>query len=72
MEHVLAEVILSYIKYNHLALEVKTFFVNSTHATGPSTKSSPQKPRLPTDSRHRHHRKREKEKPTHKILQSKG
>jgi hypothetical protein len=58
------------IKDIHLSLEVKTFFDNSTPATSPSIESSTQKPGLPTTSHHRHHRKREREKPIHKRLQS--
>jgi hypothetical protein len=46
----------------HLALEVKTFFDNSTPATGSSTKYSSQKPRLPTDGRQWCRRKRERER----------
>jgi hypothetical protein len=56
-----AEVFHSMIKGIHLALEVKTSFGNSTPAMGSSTESSSQKPRVPTDSHHRHHRKEEKE-----------
>jgi hypothetical protein len=56
----------------YLALEVKTFFGNSMPTTGPSTESNTQKPGLPTNSCHQHCRKREKEKPAHKELQSKA
>jgi hypothetical protein len=42
-----AEAFHSMIKGLHLALEVKTSFDNSTHATGSSTKSSTYKPGLP-------------------------
>jgi hypothetical protein len=49
----------STIKDIHLALEVKTSFGNSTPVMGSSMKSSSQKPGVPTDSRHRHHQKRE-------------
>jgi hypothetical protein len=52
----------SMIKGIHLASEVKTSFGNSTPAMGSSTKSSSQKPGVPTDSRHWHHQKEEKEK----------
>jgi rubrerythrin len=34
---------------------------NSTPATGSSTESNSQKPRVPTDNHHRHHQKEEKE-----------
>jgi hypothetical protein len=56
-----AEAFHSMIKGIHLALEVKTSFDSSTLAMGFSTKFSSQKPRVPTDSRHRYHRKEEKE-----------
>jgi hypothetical protein len=49
------------IKDIHLTLEVKTFFGNSTPATGISMESSTYKSGLLTNSRHRHHRKRGKE-----------
>jgi hypothetical protein len=56
----------------HLPLEVKTFFGNSTSVMGPNTESNTPKPVLPTDSHHRHHRKREKEEYAHEKLQSKA
>jgi hypothetical protein len=49
----------------HLALEVKTFFGNPTPVTVPGTESIPQKSVHPTDSYHRHHRKRERERNLH-------
>jgi hypothetical protein len=55
----------STIKDIHLTLEVKTSFGNSTPATGFSTGSSTQKPELPTDSRQRLNRKREKRRNLH-------
>jgi hypothetical protein len=57
----------------HLALEVKTFD-NSTPVMVLSTESSSQKHVLSTASCQWHHRKREREreKPAHKQLQSKG
>jgi hypothetical protein len=45
----------------HLALEVKTFFSNSTPAMGSSTESSTLKPGHPTDNHHRHRQKEEKD-----------
>jgi hypothetical protein len=51
----------STIKDIHLALEMKTSFDNSTPATSSSVESSSQKPGVPTDSRHRHRQKAEKE-----------
>jgi hypothetical protein len=51
-------------------LEIKTFFGNSIPATGPSTESSTQKPRLPTNSRQWHHRKRDRKNLHTKKLQS--
>jgi hypothetical protein len=60
-----AEAFHSTIKGIHLALELKTSFNNSAPAMGSSTKSSNQKPRVPTDSHHRHHRKRERKKLAH-------
>jgi hypothetical protein len=50
------------IKGIHLALEVKTSFSNSMPVAGSSMESSSQKPRVPTDSNHRHREKREKKK----------
>jgi hypothetical protein len=64
------EALHSMIKGIHLTLEVKTSFDNSSCATGSNTKSSSQKPGVPTDSRHRHRRK-EKKKPTHKSYKAK-
>jgi hypothetical protein len=55
-----AEAFHSTVKGIHLALEVKTFFSNSTLMTGFSMGFSTQKPGLPTDSCQRLHRKREK------------
>jgi hypothetical protein len=49
------------IKGTDFAVEVKTSFGNSTPAMGSSTESSSQKPRVPTDSRHQHRWKEEKE-----------
>jgi hypothetical protein len=49
------------IKGIHLALKVKTSFDNSTPAMGSSMKSSSQTPGVPTDSRHQHRWKEEKE-----------
>jgi hypothetical protein len=49
------------IKGIHLALGVKTYFDNSTPVMGSRTKSSSQKPVVPTNICHRHHRKEEKE-----------
>jgi hypothetical protein len=54
-----AEAFHSTIKGIHLTLEVKTSFSNSTHMKGSSTESSSQKPGVPTNSRHWHHRKEE-------------
>jgi hypothetical protein len=51
----------------HLALEVKTFFGNSTPVTGPSIESNTQKPGLPTDSCHQLCRKREGETCTQRV-----
>jgi hypothetical protein len=56
-----AEAFHSTIKGIHHALKVKTSFGNSTPAMGSSMKSSSQTPGVPTDSRHRRHRKEEKE-----------
>jgi hypothetical protein len=61
MEHISRSIYLD-DKGIHLTLEVKTFLNNSTPTTSPSTDSSPQKPRPPTDSCHRHCRKREGER----------
>jgi hypothetical protein len=58
----------SMIKGIHLTLEVKTSFDNSTLVTGASMESRSQKPGVPTDSRHRHHWKREKKKPAHQKV----
>jgi hypothetical protein len=55
----------------HLTLEVKTFFGNSTLVMCLSTESSHQKPGVLTDSRHRHHRKREKEETCTQQLKEK-
>jgi hypothetical protein len=60
------------VKSIHLALEVKTFFNNSTPAMGLNMESSSQKPGLSTASHQRHRRKRGKKKPAHKRLQSKA
>jgi hypothetical protein len=60
-----AEAFYSTIKDIHLAIEVKTSFGNSTPATAFSTGSSTQKPELPTDSRQRLNRKREKKRNLH-------
>jgi hypothetical protein len=49
------------IKGIHLALEVKTSFLNSSPATGSSMESISQKPGVPTDSHHQHHWKDEKD-----------
>jgi hypothetical protein len=51
----------SMIKGIQLALEVKTSIGNSTPVMGSSTKSSSQKPGVPTDSHYRHHQKGEQE-----------
>jgi hypothetical protein len=59
------------IKGIHLALEMNTFFGNSTTLMGFSAESSSQKPTVPTDSRHPHRWKREEETYTQK-LQSKA
>jgi hypothetical protein len=56
------------IKGIHLALNVKTFFDNSTPAIGPSMKSNSQKPGLPTARCHQHRQKGEKKKLAHKKL----
>jgi hypothetical protein len=69
IEHV-SKAFHSTIKGIHLALEVKTSFGNSTSATDSNTESSSQKPGVPTDSRHRHHRKQEEE-PAHKGYKEK-
>jgi hypothetical protein len=55
----------------HITLEVKTFFGNSTLTMGLSTESSHQKPGVLTDSRHRHHQKREKEETCTQQLKEK-
>jgi hypothetical protein len=55
-----AEAFHSMIKCIHLALEVKASFGNSTPVTSSSTKSSSQKPRVSTNTCHRHCRKEEK------------
>jgi hypothetical protein len=55
----------SIVKDIHLALEMKTSFINSTPATGFSTGSSTQKTELPTDSHQRLHQKREKRRNLH-------
>jgi hypothetical protein len=55
------EVFHSTIKGIHLALEVKTSFVNSTPMMGSSMESSSQKTGVPIDSHHWHHWKEEKE-----------
>jgi hypothetical protein len=60
IEHV-CEAFHSMIKGIHLTVELKTSFGNSTPATGSSTESNSQKPRVPTDNHHRHHQKEEKE-----------
>jgi hypothetical protein len=52
-----AEVFHSTIKGIHLALGVKTSFGNSTPMMGSNMEFSSQKPGIPTDSHHRHHRK---------------
>jgi hypothetical protein len=70
IEHV-SKAFHSTIKGIHLALEVKTSFGDSTSATDSNTESSSQKPGVPTDSRHRHHRKQEKEEPAHKGYKEK-
>jgi hypothetical protein len=68
-----AEAFHSMIKGIHLALNVKTFFRNSTLVTGSSMESSSQKPGVPTDSHHRDRQKRERErerkKPTYRRQQ---
>jgi hypothetical protein len=56
-----AEAFHSTIKNIHIALRVKTSFDNSTPMMGSSTESSSQKSGAPTNSRHWHHRKEEKE-----------
>jgi hypothetical protein len=53
-----AEAFHSMIKGIHLALEVKTSFGNSTPVKGFRTEPSTWKPRLPTDSSRRLHRKK--------------
>jgi hypothetical protein len=60
-----AEAFHSTIKDIHLALEVKTSFGNSTPTMGSSTESNTWKPGLPTDSRQRLSRKREKRRNLH-------
>jgi hypothetical protein len=64
-----AEAFHSMIKGIHLALNVKTFFRNSTLVTGSSMESSSQKPGVPTDSHHRHRQKREREREEETYLQ---
>jgi hypothetical protein len=59
------EVFHSMINDIHLTLDVRTSFANSTLAMSFSTESNSQKPGVPTDSHHRHHRKREKKKHAH-------
>jgi hypothetical protein len=59
IEHVYRSISLDYQKSNHLTLELKTFFGNSTPMTGLSTESSSQKSRVPIDSHHRHRQKEE-------------
>jgi hypothetical protein len=59
------------IKDIHLALEVKTFFNNSTPVTGLSTESSPQKLGVPTDSNQRHRWKRGKKETCTQQLKAK-
>jgi hypothetical protein len=49
------------IKDIHFALKVKISFDNSMSVIGSSTESSSQKPGVPTNSCHRHHRKEENE-----------
>jgi hypothetical protein len=61
IEHVCGSLSLDDHKSNHLTLEVEIFFDNSTPATGLSMESSSQKPKVPSHSRHRHHRKEEKQ-----------
>jgi hypothetical protein len=60
-----AEAFLSTVKGIHLTLEVKTSFGNSTPATAFSMRPSIQKPGLPTNSRQRLRRKREKRRNLH-------
>jgi hypothetical protein len=59
------------IKDIHLALEVKTFFGNSTPMMGLSMESSTYKPELPTNNRHRHHWKRGEEETCTQQLKAK-
>jgi hypothetical protein len=59
------------IKDIHLALEVKTFFDNSTPAMGLTAETSTKKIGLPTNSHQRHHRKRGKEETCTQQLKSK-
>ncbi len=67
-QNIFTEAFHSTIKDIHLTLEVKTSFGNSMPAMGSSTESSSQKPGVPTDTHHRHCRKRETKKPEyHKV-----
>jgi hypothetical protein len=59
------------IKGIHLTLEVNTTFNNSTPATGSSTESSSQKPKVAIDSHQRHHQKRGKEETCTQQLKAK-
>jgi hypothetical protein len=61
IEHVLAEGILSYVKYIHLALEENAFIDHSKPRMGPSTESSPHRSELLTDSHRQHHQKGEED-----------
>jgi hypothetical protein len=63
-----AEAFHSMIMGIHLALEVKTSVNNSMPTMGSTIESSSQKPGVPTDSYHRHHRKREKKKHVHQKV----
>jgi hypothetical protein len=59
------------IKDIHLALEVKTFFSNSTTGDGVQYIIQHSKPKVPTDGHQRHRRKRERERPAHKSYKAK-
>jgi hypothetical protein len=56
-----AEAFHSMIKGIHITLKVKTSFGSFMPVIGSSTESSFQKPRVPTDSHHRHRQKEENE-----------
>jgi hypothetical protein len=54
IEHVLVEVIVSYIKYIHLTLEGDAFLGHSKPGMSPNIESNPYRSELPTGNPSRH------------------